>query len=81
MVEFDSNAIMFATIGGIILGLSTSINYIIRGKVTGMSGIAYGIISLNKSNLYILLLLRLITLKIIYCWWHVFYFIHILFNF
>lgn len=48
MVAFDLNTITFAAIGGLLLGLATSLNYIIRGKVTGMSGIAYGIISLNK---------------------------------
>jgi len=51
MVVFEPNQIGFATLGGIILGLATSLNYIFRGKVTGMSGIVYGIISLNKSNL------------------------------
>jgi hypothetical protein len=50
MVNFDGNAIVFASIGGLLLGLATSLNYAIRGKVTGMSGIVYGILSLNKSN-------------------------------
>lgn len=52
MVYFDGNAIIFAALGGILLGIATSLNYIVRGKVTGMSGIAYGIISLNRSNSY-----------------------------
>ncbi len=50
MVEFDEKAIKFAAIGGCILGIATSLNYIIRGKVTGMSGILYGITSFNRSN-------------------------------
>lgn len=48
MVNFVPDAIIFASIGGILLGIATSLNYVVRGKVTGMSGIAYGIISLNK---------------------------------
>jgi hypothetical protein len=52
MVQFDGNAIVFAAVGGILLGFSTSLNYIVRGKVTGMSGIAYGIASLNKGKIY-----------------------------
>lgn len=50
MVTFDGNAVICAATGGLLLGLATSLNYIIRGKVTGMSGIFYGIISLNKCN-------------------------------
>ena len=50
MVNFDGNQIIFAAVGGIILGVATSLNYIIRGKVTGMSGIVFGIVSVNKSN-------------------------------
>lgn len=52
MVTFEGNQILFASIGGLILGLATSLNYIIRGKVTGMSGIAYGVVSINKSKNY-----------------------------
>lgn len=48
MVTFDGNQIAFACFGGLLLGIATSFNYIVRGKVTGMSGIAYGIISINK---------------------------------
>ena len=48
MVTFDGSQIGFACVGGLLLGIATSFNYIVRGKVTGMSGIAYGIISLNK---------------------------------
>lgn len=50
MVTFEPNQILFASLGGLLLGLATSLNYIIRGKVTGMSGIAYGIVSLNRGN-------------------------------
>ena len=50
MVNFDTNQIIFASIGGIILGIATSINYVIRGKVTGMSGTVFGIASGNLST-------------------------------
>lgn len=50
MVNFNPDQIIFAAVGGILLGIATSINYVIRGKVTGMSGIVYGIVSLNKST-------------------------------
>lgn len=54
MVQFDVDAVLFAAFGGILLGIATSINYIIRGKVTGMSGIVFGVVSLNRSNLTII---------------------------
>jgi len=47
MVDIDSNPLYYAAAGGIILGIATSINYCLRGKVTGMSGIVYGISSMN----------------------------------
>ena len=50
MVQFDIDAITCAAIGGTLLGIATSLNYVLRGKVTGMSGIVYGITSLNKST-------------------------------
>ena len=50
MVQFDGQYVLCAALGGILLGVATSINYILRGKVTGMSGIVFGIISINKSN-------------------------------
>lgn len=48
MVIFETDPVIFAAIGGIILGIATSLNYIVRGKVTGMSGIVFGIVSLDK---------------------------------
>ena len=48
MVQLDYDTLAYASLGGLILGIATSLNYIIRGKVTGMSGIVYGIISYNK---------------------------------
>lgn len=76
MVTFDGNVIGFAALGGILLGVATSLNYIVRGKVTGMSGIFYGIISLNKCKYFIKY--SLATIKIKYSRWYVLYFSNIL---
>jgi uncharacterized membrane-anchored protein YitT (DUF2179 family) len=54
MVIFETDPVIFAAIGGIILGIATSLNYIVRGKVTGMSGIVFGIVSLDKSMIIFL---------------------------
>lgn len=48
MIDINTNPLYYAAAGGIILGLATSLNYCLRGKVTGMSGIVFGIVSLNK---------------------------------
>jgi len=48
MVVFEDNPYYFAAAGGVLLGTATSLNYCLRGKVTGMSGIVYGIFSLHK---------------------------------
>ena len=52
MVIVDENPFYYAAAGGIILGISTSINYVLRGKVTGMSGMVYGVASLQKCTLF-----------------------------
>jgi len=52
MVLVDENPYYYAAIGGIILGIATSLNYILRGKVTGMSGIVFGIITFHKGTLF-----------------------------
>ena len=49
MIDITTNPLYYAAAGGIILGLATSLNYCLRGKVTGMSGIVFGIVSFNKS--------------------------------
>lgn len=50
MVFVNTAEYLYAVLGGVLLGIATSINYIFRGKVTGMSGIVYGIVSWNKSK-------------------------------
>lgn len=48
MVVTDVNPFYYAAIGGVILGLATSLNYCLRGKVTGMSGMLYAIFFWNR---------------------------------
>ncbi len=50
MVVTDENPFYYAAIGGIILGIATSLNYCFRGKVTGMSGMVYGIAFWHKGT-------------------------------
>ena len=50
MVDIESNPLYYAAVGGVILGIATSIHYILKGNVTGMSGILYGVVTLNRSK-------------------------------
>lgn len=50
MVFVDTAEYLFAVLGGALLGVAASLNYVLRGKVTGMSGVLYGVVSLNKGN-------------------------------
>ena len=50
MVNIQDNPLYFAAIGGIIIGISTSLNYAFRGSVTGMSGMLYSTVTLDKST-------------------------------
>ncbi len=52
MVNIDSNPLYFAAIGGFIIGIATSINYALRGSVTGMSGMIYSTVTLDKSTFF-----------------------------
>lgn len=50
MIDINTNPLYYAAAGGILLGIATSLNYCLRGKVTGMSGIVFGIVSLNRCS-------------------------------
>jgi len=52
MVNIESNPLYYAAIGGLLIGIATSINYMLRGNVTGMSGMVYGTCTLDPSNLF-----------------------------
>jgi uncharacterized membrane-anchored protein YitT (DUF2179 family) len=49
MIDLETNPLYYAAIGGIILGIATSFHYMLKGNVTGMSGIIYDIVFLNMS--------------------------------
>ena len=55
MVDIETNPLYYAAIGGIILGIATSLHYVLKGNVTGMSGILYGIVSFNQGITFIYL--------------------------
>ena len=48
MVLYSGYDYGMATVGGILISLSTSFNLLFKGRVTGMSGIFYGLITLNE---------------------------------
>jgi hypothetical protein len=48
MVLVDTDPYYFAAIGGLLLGIATTLNYALRGRVTGMSGMIYGILTVHK---------------------------------
>jgi hypothetical protein len=50
MVQVLENPYYYAAAGGVLLGIATSLNYVLRGKVTGMSGIVYGIVTCHKGT-------------------------------
>lgn len=52
MVHIDPTSLYYAAIGGALLGIATSLNFGLRGKITGMSGLLYTIVSFNRSSSY-----------------------------
>lgn len=50
MTYFNSYDIGLSTLGGIIIGIATSIHMILKGRVTGFSGLLYSIISFERNN-------------------------------
>jgi uncharacterized protein len=41
-----------AILGGFLIALSTSINLLLKGRITGMSGIFYSLVTFDKSSFY-----------------------------
>lgn len=50
MVYIDATSFYNAALGGALLGIATSLNFGLRGKITGMSGMFWTLISFNRSN-------------------------------
>lgn len=51
MVDFSYN-ILFAVVGGVLLSVATSFHLYVKGRITGMSGIFYGLISYERKNFH-----------------------------
>ena len=47
MVDIETNPLYYAAVGGILLGISTSLHYVLKGNVTGISGIIYDVAFFN----------------------------------
>jgi uncharacterized protein len=60
MVYYSGYDYGMATVGGILISLSTSFNLLFKGRVTGMSGIFYGVITFNDILWRISLILGMI---------------------
>lgn len=43
--------IQFAIIGGLLISISSSLNLLLKGRITGMSGIFNGLITFDKASL------------------------------
>jgi len=48
MVLYSGYDYAMAIVGGVLISLSTSFNLLFKGRVTGMSGIFYGLLTLNE---------------------------------
>jgi uncharacterized membrane-anchored protein YitT (DUF2179 family) len=48
MIDISTNPLYYAAAGGVLLGIATSLNYCLRGKVTGMSGIVFNLTTCNR---------------------------------
>jgi uncharacterized membrane protein YedE/YeeE len=68
---FETSQIINATLGGMLIGLSASLMLILKGRVTGISGIFYDSFTPSKENMWkpvfvLGLLLGGFTLKFFY---------------
>lgn len=41
-----------ACIGGLLIGLATSLHYIVKGRITGFSGIFYSLITYDENSFF-----------------------------
>ena len=48
MVFISTSDVLFGILGGILLGISTSLHLSLKGWMTGMSGIFYSLITLDQ---------------------------------
>lgn len=52
MVFWNASDIGLAVIGGVLIGIATSIHFLLKGRVTGFSGIVYSIITFDLPSFY-----------------------------
>ena len=48
MVFISTSDVLFGILGGILLGITTSLHLSLKGWMTGMSGIFYSLITLDQ---------------------------------
>jgi uncharacterized membrane protein YedE/YeeE len=52
MVNFALNSCLFGALGGILISISTSLHLLLKGRITGMSGIFFSLITLERASFY-----------------------------
>lgn len=52
MVYWNPDDVYLALIGGALIGIATSVHYLVMGRVTGFSGIYYSLITYDKNSFY-----------------------------
>jgi uncharacterized membrane protein YedE/YeeE len=52
LMDFWSTEWTFALIGGVLIGLAVTFMLLLKGRVTGISGILYGVLKFTKNDWY-----------------------------
>lgn len=52
MVFWNATDIGLAVIGGALIGIATSLHYVIKGRVTGFSGILFSIVTYDLPSFF-----------------------------
>jgi len=52
MVFWNASDIGLGVIGGVLIGIATSIHFLLKGRVTGFSGIVYSIITFDLPSFF-----------------------------
>lgn len=51
-MNFNQKDIMLAAAGGLLIGVATSLHYLVKGRVTGFSGIYYSLITADRQSFF-----------------------------
>jgi hypothetical protein len=57
LINFNTTDIGFAILGGALIGLATTLHLLLKGRVTGFSGIFFSLITYDKTFIWKLSLL------------------------